>query len=335
MLARWPPVCIAYARNSINASKQENMEDKKYSKLKAAFEATQPQVPADFTGRVMKRIEEQPSVYQSKRRRVWQYPIIAAVAASLLLIIGIGALIWMQRGNETQMPDKSLAVTTHVDRSPRPSYPETSNLRTSTSQPHASRSVRTLRTQSPLPTHPESAPDGLTSAPNEDCSQTEPVTQEEPRLHYATHIQTKTDTVSYQDPVRVDEFIAKMADYYDVRQGELTCSVHADSNVVSTVYVFPDKQDINLFNRLLQVACWYSDETPGYLLSFSHRQFFFELKDVRRQLQYRWIAERINGKILLYGTNAPIGAETSSACYQEYRDELMHTRRITPKTRDI
>ena len=51
------------------------MEDKKYSKLKAAFEATQPQVPADFTERVMKRIEEQPSVYQSKRRRVWQYPI--------------------------------------------------------------------------------------------------------------------------------------------------------------------------------------------------------------------------------------------------------------------
>ena len=33
------------------------MEDKKYSKLKAAFEATQPQVPADFTERVMKRIE--------------------------------------------------------------------------------------------------------------------------------------------------------------------------------------------------------------------------------------------------------------------------------------
>ena len=66
------------------------MEDKKYSKLKAAFEATQPQVPADFTEQVMKRIEEQPSVYQSKRRRVWQYPIIAVVAAiALLLYIGV------------------------------------------------------------------------------------------------------------------------------------------------------------------------------------------------------------------------------------------------------
>ena len=63
------------------------MEDKKYSKLKAAFEATQPQVPADFTERVMKRIEEQPSVFQSKRRRVWQYPIIAAVAASIVVLL--------------------------------------------------------------------------------------------------------------------------------------------------------------------------------------------------------------------------------------------------------
>ena len=66
------------------------MENKKYSKLKAAFEATQPQAPADFTERVMKRIEEQPSVFQSKRRWVWLYPTIAAAAAiALLLYIGV------------------------------------------------------------------------------------------------------------------------------------------------------------------------------------------------------------------------------------------------------
>ena len=66
------------------------MEDKKYGKLKAAFEATQPQAPADFTERVMKRIEEQPSVFQSKRRWVWLYPTIAAAAAiALLLYIGV------------------------------------------------------------------------------------------------------------------------------------------------------------------------------------------------------------------------------------------------------
>jgi hypothetical protein len=65
------------------------MEDKKYSKLKSVFEATQPQVPDDFTKRVMKRIEEQTSVLQSKRHRVWFYPTIA-VAASVLLLISLG-----------------------------------------------------------------------------------------------------------------------------------------------------------------------------------------------------------------------------------------------------
>jgi hypothetical protein len=104
--------------------------------------------------------------------------------------------------------------------------------------------------------------------------------------------------------------------------------------MVSAVYVFPDKKEIDVFSRLLQVACCYSDDTPGYFLNFSHQQFFFELKDIRKQLQYRWIAERVNGRILLYTTNAPIGAKTSSACYRDYRDQLMRTR-IYTKTKEL
>ena len=153
-------------------------------------------------------------------------------------------------------------------------------------------------------------------------------------LHYASAELTK-DTLPYQDPARVDEFIAKMAAYNHVKQGELQCTQPAGSNVVSSVYVFPDNKEIDVFGRLLQVACWYSDETPGYLLSFSHQQFFFELKDMRQQLQYRWIAERVNGKILLYGTHAPLGTKESPACYQEYRDELMHIRSINKKPKEI
>ena len=139
----------------------------------------------------------------------------------------------------------------------------------------------------------------------------------------------------YQDPARVDDFIAKLAEYHKVKQGELTCSQPIDSSVVSSVYVFPDKQEIDVFGRLLQVACSYSDATPGYHLYFSHQQFFFELQDTRKQLQYRWIAERVNGKILLYSTNAPVGANTSSTCYLEYRDELMHTKNNNTKTKEI
>ena len=62
------------------------MEDKKYSKLKSVFEATQSQVPDDFTKRVMKRIEEQTSVPHPKRHRMWLYPTIAAAASVLLLL---------------------------------------------------------------------------------------------------------------------------------------------------------------------------------------------------------------------------------------------------------
>ena len=173
------------------------------------------------------------------------------------------------------------------------------------------------------------------SKPHQQASETHEVTpQPDPNLHYAVNV-TQEDTTAYQDPARMDEFIAKLAAFHHVRQGELNCPLSVDSNMVSAVYVFPDKKEIDLFARLLQVACWYNCEMPGYFLNFSQRQFIFQLQDQRKQLKYSWIAERIGGKILLYGTNAPIGAEFSTACYQEYRDQLMNKRSINTKTMDI
>ena len=157
---------------------------------------------------------------------------------------------------------------------------------------------------------------------------------DDPNLRYASRNLAK-DTVPYQDPARVDDFIAQLADYHQVKQGQLKCSQPAEATVVSAVYVFPDKDDINLFERLLQVACWYDSKTSGYHLNFSQQQFFFELKDMRKQLQYRWIAERINGRILFYGTHAPLGTKVSSACYQQYRNELMFQNSINIKTKKI
>ena len=156
----------------------------------------------------------------------------------------------------------------------------------------------------------------------------------DPDLHYTAAELTK-DTVPYQDPARVDSFIQKLAAYNNVKEGELACSATSDDKSVSSVYVFPDTKEIDVFSRLLQVACCYKNETPGYFLNFSHQQFFFELKDMRRGLQYRWIAERINGRILLYGTHVPLGTKESSACFQEYRDELMHINSINHKTKEI
>ena len=284
--------------------------------------ANTPQLPADFMANMEKRLQPQPV---AKTRRIWPW---VAVAASLLILVGVGLTIIPTTENQTA-PDALIAQQT--EKAPQAEMPTTSSEESISPKPADSQSeaggltVRSQRTepQQPVVHQQEVAPAEESSALDID-----------PNLHYASN-ETKTDTLPYQNPARMDEFITKMANYHQVKEGELKCSAQNDSNIVSAVYVFPDKKEIDLFSRLLQAACWYSDETPGYLLSFSHQQFFFELKDMRQQLHYRWIAERVNGKILLYCTHAPLGTKESSTCYQEYRDELMHIKRINNKTKKI
>ena len=263
----------------------------------------------------------------SKQRPLWRW---VAAAACFLLIIGVGLHYQFEKpvvtsdvtlGNtaryqKQQAPLPKVTSEPTPEPTPKPSTPQTDSGHTIAAP------VRTPRTESPLPTEKDSAPYGKISA------------SQDPNIHYASNDLTK-DTIPYQDPARVDDFITKLAEYHKVKQGEMTCSQPIDSSVVSSVYVFPDKDDINLFNRLLQVACWYNSKTPGYHLNFSQQQFFFELKDMRRQLQYRWIAERINGRILFYSTQAPIGVKESSACYQQYRDELMYQNSFNAKTKKL
>lgn len=282
--------------------------------------------------------QEEPTPSPSQKEgRVKSLPLwgrLVGAAACLLIIVGVGF---------TLLPKDEPAKTAQMivkQTTPKPvSKPETPSSKVrnsqfqsqklSVSKPETKPKQVPVKTLPPIPSTvgrgvPEASPagGGLEGA------------TDDPNLHYAAHDPAE-ETVPYQDPARVDEFIEKMAAYHNVKEGQLKCAAANDSNAVSRVYVFPDKKEIDVFGRLLQVACWFSDETPGYHLNFSHQQFFFELKDQRKQLQYRWIAERINGKILLYGTNAPIGAKTTSACYQEYRNELMHTNSIKLKTREI
>jgi len=284
--------------------------------------ADTPQLPPGF----MDDMKGQMNAPMVRPVRRWWW---VAAAACVLLIIGIG--ITMMSTGETmptasnvvakvESPQASVDVPTSKEpKKEGTSSQKTVNKKTGKKQP-AKKQKKQLRDsgkqQKTIPVSPTVSP-----------AYTD-------HLHYASAELTK-DTLPYQNPARVDEFIAKMAAYNHVKQGELQCTQPAGNNVVSSVYVFPDNKEIDVFGRLLQVACWYSDETPGYLLSFSHQQFFFELKDMRQQLQYRWIAERVNGKILLYGTHAPLGTKESPACYQEYRDELMHTRSINKKPKEI
>ena len=292
--------------------------------------ADTPQLPADFMAKMEHRMDAKPV---AKSRRLWPW---VAVAASFLLIIGIG-LTMMPTEQQTkpeaqvaQNTKKAPAIEPASDRErPFLSQQEAVSLTEKGRVANPSR-----RTERPKVNHG----DGSLDPSSGDCDQEnrphDSEQQDDPNLHYATHDLSK-DTVPYQDPARVDDFIAQLADYHQVKQGLLKCSQPAENNVENTVYVFPDKDEINLFGRLLQMACWYNNEMPGYHLNFSQQQFFFELKDMRKQLQYRWIAERINGRILFYGTHAPLGTKVSSACYQQYRNELMFQNSINIKTKKI
>ena len=288
--------------------------------------ADTPQLPADFMAKMEARMDAKPV---AKTRRLWPW---VAVAASFLLIIGIGLTMMPTE----QQPKTEAMVAQNTKKAPAIEQPSESERPFLSQQEAVSLTEKgrvanpSRRTERPKVTDQESASDGL-KATQYDAESDQ---LDDPNLHYASHDLSK-DTVPYQDPARVDDFIAQLADYHQVKQGLLKCSQPVDDNVVNTVYVFPDKDEINLFGRLLQVACWYDSKTSGYHLNFSQEQFFFELKDLRRQLQYRWIAERINGRILLYGTHAPLGVKESSACYQEYRDELMFQNSINIKTKKI
>ena len=213
------------------------------------------------------------------------------------------------------VPEKGTLATTHVPRTLRPTYLDTLDLRTSTPSTHVPQQsepighkVRASRTQKSLPTDSEFASYGKT---------------EDTNLHYAANV-NKEDTTAYQDPARMDEFIAKLAEFNKVKAVPLHCSSDPDdSTIVSTAYVFEDGQKLDLFARLLQAACWYDTKTPGYLLNFSRQQFFFTLKDLHKGEKYIWITERLmDGRILLFSTHSPIEAPASLTCYQAFLEQL-------------
>lgn len=147
----------------------------------------------------------------------------------------------------------------------------------------------------------------------------------EDRLHYASDV-TPAD-ISPRSPALMDDFIKKMAAYNGVEPEASDC--HADSTQAGqacTFYVLSDTKETNVLGRLLLAAIAYNDTSPGYLLNYSHQQFFFTINDQRLERKYLWIAERIAGdRILLYSSHSPIGAEMPSTCYQKFRNKLTKT----------
>lgn len=205
-------------------------------------------------------------------------------------------------------------------------------MKTDKPQEHRMVSNNAISNESPTKEQTDGTNTGLTIHNSNVNNIIAKVTDE--NLHYASNV--INDTVdNYQSPSRMEEFIVKIANYHHIKCDSLSCAIGKDdSDVVSTAYVFPDTEELDLFRRLLQAACWYDDKMPGYLLNYSHQQFFFCLKDMRKGLKYLWIAERVRNKILLYSTHSPLDTEVSSDGFREYRDKLTNIS-INQKSKKI
>ena len=272
---------------------------------------TKPEVPVDFCDSIMEEIAPKQS-----RRPIWRW----MAAASLLLLIGIGVTLFPF----SSQTNKENLLAKNVESMPKSTPSPVKNVETNSKdgvntalKPEKTTLEKVVKRQKTTENRQEKVESSQETVVNAQYT--------DPNLHYAAY--TSLDDSTYQAPSRMDEFITKMADYNKVKGVPLMCAFDSsDTTAISKAYVFEDKLELNLFGRLLQAACWYDSKTPGYLLNFSNQQFFFTLKDLHKNEKYLWIAERIvGGRILLFSSHSPIETEVSSACYQNYREQLTHT----------
>ena len=275
--------------------------------------------PDELTDSIMNSLPEQDEIV-TKEHKSRQISLYWRWAASLLVLIACGAAIYFLSAEQPQ-----------------------NNIAENKKSVRDGQQVRTGRTKSPLVTEKMPAKEEVPSQPVQKPSQQAKVSDNnveerqpstssteipyaDPNVHYANHPTTNKDT-TYLAPSLVDEFIAKFAKYYNVKPTAMNCAEDStETRVVSTGYVFPDKEEIDVIGRLLQLAVKYGNNAPGYGLSLSRDQFIFQLSDNRKQTKYLWLAERVRGYILLYATHAPMDAELSSACYQDFRENFTHTK---------
>ncbi len=151
-----------------------------------------------------------------------------------------------------------------------------------------------------------------------------PQDEPEPKAEYAS-VEVKEDT-TYKAPAVMEEFIAKLAGFCRAEEAQMDCLKSVDSTTQTRIFLIEEKPEYKVWERLIQMAVWYDNESPGYFLTFSKMQFLFELHDLRLGLKYFWAAERINARrILLYSTHLPLGTPFDMSCYLQYRDQVTGT----------
>ena len=281
--------------------------------------------PEELTDSIMNSLPEQdaPAKEQRRRRLV---PISWRWAASLLVLIACGAAMYFfspeQPTNNIAQEIKSASYGKSVRRLRKNIPPVTEKT--------LAKEECEKNDPSPDPPKGGRMVNVQCSIVNVQCSLSTPQSSlkpTDPNVHYAHHSTATSEDTTYLAPSLVNDFIAKFANYYKVTPVALNCADDStETRVVSNAYVFPDKEEVNVIGRMLQMAVKYGNDALGYGLSLSRDQFIFQLTDNRKQTKYLWLAERVRGYILLYATHAPIEAELSSACYQDFRENFTHTK---------
>lgn len=301
-----------------------------------------PQMPPDLNERVMKRMETKP-------RR--SFPIFAkwlSAAACLVasLLIGKGLL---DKGQTEKHQLAKTEVPTAIKTEPRQvtlseihkeTKKGTQTVVKAEKQTVAKADAPMLKTIPSVVMASKPVEDFTDVKKEEEVTTTEEVAvyqfaqqsnehteEEEARPIYASIDEEAEEDSTYQSPSKVDEFIAQLAANYGVRQ-ELPDSIATgDSNISNAIYVFPDKLEADVMLRLMKIACWYGNTSPGYKLYMTQQQFLFELDDTRKGRRHMWFAEKANKCTLLYSASAPIGDVISTACYLEFKEKT--SREIT------
>ncbi len=271
--------------------------------------------PEELTDRIMNSLPERTAKADKARtvRLWWRW----AAAACLLALVGVGGALLFPNEEVATQPVALQQEKPKVETADTVSKSNTEE-KTYITEAQTAESPKTKRAE------PKVEMEQSVTEENTVAAEPQPIPVLDSNLHYAS---LEVADSAYQAPSRMEEFIAKLAEYNKVKAVPLNCSSDKgpDSTIVSTAYVFEDKEELNLFGRLLQAACWYDSKTPGYLLNFSHQQFVFCLEDLHKGEKYLWIAERLGGNyILLFSTHSPKQTVVSSACFQDYREQLTH-----------
>ena len=182
-------------------------------------QAQQPSLdnPDELTERIMSRLPDRGRPRpQTGARRAWRY-VAVGIAASVLLLIGVGVATQRQESHPTELIADNAEKGNHLVESV---------LTDTEKRKHPVESV-------PNDAAKEDAP--AKSIPCETEKEDVPsVKVLDANLHYAAYTETK-DTSDYLPPARVDEFVEKLAAYHHVE-----ATVLSDSTAHSVAYVFPD-----------------------------------------------------------------------------------------------